>query len=113
MIAPFRKEGGCLMPRTSVVLQSSAFVTHVPWYPKELLSEFQITLAAMADIDARYDVEREQLEARIQAEPVRTQSIADLEARCRAEREPCVQYLAKLHQQMMAAMVFQDICESA
>ena len=51
------------MPRTSVMQRPSASLAHVPWYPKDLLHELQTTLAALADIDFRYDTEREQIAA--------------------------------------------------
>ena len=100
------------MPRTSVIQPSSASSTHVPWYPENLLPQLQATLAAVADLEARYDIEREQLTGRSESEAVRTQVAADLEARFQAEREPFVQRLAELHHRMMAAMAYQDICES-
>src|SRR5215217_5519536 len=112
MIRRFREEGGCSMPRTSVVQQSSASLTHVPWYPENLLPQLQATLAAVADLEARYDIELEQLAGRSESEAVRTQVVADLEARFQAERDPFVQRLAELHHRMMAAMAHQDICES-
>ena len=34
------------MPRTSVMQRPSPSLTHVPWYPKDLLHELQTTLAA-------------------------------------------------------------------
>src|SRR5215212_7598673 len=80
MIRRFREEGGCSMPRTSVIQQSSASSTYVPWYPENLLSQLQATLAAVADLEARYDIEREQLTGRSESEAVRTQVAADLEA---------------------------------
>jgi hypothetical protein len=53
------------MPRTSVMQRPSASLTHIPWYPKDLLHEVQTTLAAVADIDVRYDIEREQIAANL------------------------------------------------
>ena len=100
------------MPRTSVIQQSSPSLTHVPWYPENLLPQLQATLAAVADLKARYDIELEQLAGRSESDDMRTQMAADLEARFQAEREPFVQRLAELHHRMMAAMAYQDICES-
>jgi hypothetical protein len=101
------------MPRTSVMQRPSASLTHVPLYPKHLLHELQTTLAALADIDSRSDIEREQIEARLGSETVKAQLTSELEDRRRAEREPYVQRLAELHHQMMATMAYQDICKSA
>ena len=100
------------MPRTSVIQPSSASSTHVPWYPENLLSQLQAILAAVADLEARYDIECEQLAGRSESEAASTQVAADLEARFQAEREPFVQRLAELHHRMPTAMAYQDIFES-
>ena len=101
------------MPRTSVMQRPLASLAHVPWYPEDLLHELQTTLAAVADIDFRYDIERDQIAAHLGSEAAKAQLTSELEDRCRAEREPYVQRLAELHHQMMAAMAYRDICESA
>ena len=101
------------IPRASVMQRPSASSAHVPWYPKDLLHELQTTLAAVADIDVRYDSEREQIAAHLGSEAVKSQLTSELEDHRRAEREPYVQRLAELHYQMMAAMAYRDIGESA
>jgi hypothetical protein len=101
------------MPRTSVMQRLAASLAHVPRYSKDLLHELQTTLAALADIDVRYDIEREQIAAHLGSEAAKAQLSSELEDHRRAEREPHVQRLADLHRQMMAAMAYRGICESA
>ena len=101
------------MPRTSVTVQSSALLTHIPWYPDDLLYQLQTTLAELADIDSRYGIEREHLEAQTESDTARCQRTADLESRHWTEREPHVQRLTEMHHRMMAIMRYQDICENA
>jgi hypothetical protein len=100
------------MPRTSVIEKSSPFLTHVPWYPESLLHQLQTTLSALADIEARYEAEREYLEQRTVSETDRSEWVADLESRRQTDREPYVQRLAELHHQMMSTLAYQEICES-
>jgi septal ring factor EnvC (AmiA/AmiB activator) len=97
------------MPRTSVMQRSSASLKHVSRYPKDLLDQLQATLAALADVEARYEREREHLKAGIEPETNTTQRLAELESRRRREREPCVQRLAELHRRMMATTVYRDL----
>jgi len=49
------------MPRTSVVRQASASAMQYPWYPADLLPQIQSTLAALADIELRYQSDQTQL----------------------------------------------------
>jgi septal ring factor EnvC (AmiA/AmiB activator) len=100
------------MPRTSVIEKSSPFLTHVPWYPESLLHQLQATLSALADIEARYEAEREHLEARMASATDQSQSVADLDSRRETDRQPYVQLLAELHHRMMSTLAYQDICES-
>jgi hypothetical protein len=51
------------MPRTSVARQASALSMQDPWYPADLLPQIQSTLAALADIEVRYQSDQEQLQA--------------------------------------------------
>lgn len=51
------------MPRTSVARQASALSMQDPWYSADLLPQLQSTLAALADIEVRYQSDQEQLQA--------------------------------------------------
>jgi hypothetical protein len=100
------------MPRTSVIGNYSELLTKIPWYPDDLLNDLQTPLAALADIDTRYDIQRERLELGGEAEPVRSQKAAELEHDRRAEREPYIRQLAELHHRM-TVLTLQDICNGA
>jgi hypothetical protein len=57
-------------------------------------------LAVLREIDARYARDRARLEASVGAAPIKRQWLAQLEAKCRKEREPLVLRLADLHQRI-------------
>jgi hypothetical protein len=69
----------------------------------------QDTLSALANIEARYQYEREQLECRSGPEGVKTRWQQELEERHRKERQPLVQHLAELHQQTMILTMFRQL----
>ena len=69
----------------------------------------QDTLSALANIEARYQYEREQLECRSGPEGVKTRWQQELEERHRKEREPLVHHLAKLHQHTMTLSMFRQL----
>ena len=69
----------------------------------------QDTLSALANIEARYQYEREQLECRSGPEGVKTRCQQELEERHRKEREPLVHHLAKLHQHTMTLTMFRQL----
>ena len=73
-------------------------------YPSDLAPEIQVALAALADVETRYDIEREAIKragSEIEQEHLRRQ----LEERHRAERGPLVQRLAELQQMMAFALM--------
>jgi hypothetical protein len=51
------------MPHSSVAQESLAPLTRAVTYPDDLLPELQTTLAAMADLEVRYEKDQEQLTA--------------------------------------------------
>jgi hypothetical protein len=69
----------------------------------------QDTLSALANIEARYQYEREQLECRSGPEGVKTRCQQELEERHRKEREPLVHHLAELHQHTMTLSMFRQL----
>ena len=78
------------------------------------MPQLQTALAALADIESRYEVEREQLSTeRTGSVAANTELAATLESRYEAERAHCVQRLAELHHRIKAAMTYQDILEGA
>ena len=84
------------MPRTSVVRQASASARQCPWYPADLLPQLQSTLAALADIEARYQSDQEQLQGWAGPEAIKTRFAAQLAEHYQRERTPYVQRLAEL-----------------
>jgi hypothetical protein len=69
-------------------------------YPDDLLPDLQQTLAALADVELRYEAVRERLEH----EPpgIREPFLVEIEARYRRERQPYVQRLEQLRRRIRA-----------
>ncbi len=71
--------------------------------PEDLLPEVQSTLGALADVETRYEIRRERLQARPGPEGAKQRLAARLEQRRCQEREPLVQRLDELEKEMKAA----------
>ncbi len=80
-----------------------------PVYADNLEPAIQDTLSALANIEARYQYERERLERRSGPERVKTRWQQELEERHRKERQPLVHHLAKLHQHTMTLTMFRQL----
>jgi hypothetical protein len=80
-------------------------------HPTDLTPEIQITLAALADVETRHEIERERLER--YAGPDKERLRGELAARHEAERTPLVQHLAFLQQALAWAMMVQRQRETA
>lgn len=93
------------MPRTSIARQASALSMQGPWYPDDLLPQLQTTLAALADIELRYQSDKEQLQAWAGPEAIKTRFAAQLAERYQRERSLYVQSLTEL-QLLMDRMAF-------
>ena len=100
------------MPRSSATQRSLAPLTRTSGYPDDLLSDIQATLAALADIEVQYRVHQEQLQAWTGPEAIKERFAAQIEERYQREREPYDQLLAALHHRMLAIMDFQDTCQT-
>ena len=70
--------------------------------PEYLLPELQRILAALADLDARYEIEHDHLEEWSGPEEVKQRLLADLEQKHRATREPYAMQVAELERQLAA-----------
>ena len=68
-----------------------------PVYAGRLEPAIQDTLSALANVEARYQNEREQGAGRLGREGVEARWQQELEERHRKEREPLVLHLAELH----------------
>jgi hypothetical protein len=89
------------MPRAFVSTETLVHTPPVPTYPEDLLPELQRVLAALADLDLRYEVERDHLEDWSGPEVVKQQLVAELEQSHTDEREPYAVRLAELKQQIV------------
>ena len=70
----------------------------VPFYPDGVLPTLQSTLAYLADLDVRYEIERDYLEEWPGPDEVKRRLRAALEAGWRREREPIVRRLARIQE---------------
>jgi hypothetical protein len=74
--------------------------------------EIRLILAALSEVEARYEGERECLKGWSVPEAIRVRFIEQLEARHAKAREPLVQRLADLHQQITPASMIQSLRNS-
>jgi hypothetical protein len=87
-------------------------VSHPEWrdaYPDELLDELQDDLAALADIEAEFDQMLERLERWHGTEDEKVELLTLLEERRELRRQPHVQRLAALHDQMLRVTLYRDL----
>ncbi len=96
------------MTYSSAAQQPLAPLAQTSSYPDDLLSELQATLAALADLEVRYEIDQEQLEGWTGPEAIKKRFAAQLEERHQREREPYVQRLAYLHHRTMIIMARRD-----
>ena len=73
-----------------------------------LCPDIQSALAALSDIEARFESDRESLESWSGPEAIRKRLLDLLDARHTREREPLVQRLAELHQHTTFAQIFRN-----
>ncbi|MBZ6078797.1 hypothetical protein [Microvirga puerhi] len=78
-----------------------------PWYPDDLLLQIQQTLGALADIEFRYETERQRLQASDENGQVCSRLAEELERRYQAEREPCIRSLTDLQECLTNVMGLQ------
>jgi hypothetical protein len=71
----------------------------VPFYPDDLLPQLQQTLATFANIETRYEIERDYLEGWSGPAEVRDRLLAELDQCHRANRERLVSGLKKLRRE--------------
>jgi hypothetical protein len=74
-----------------------------------LCPEIQTALAALSDIEARYDSDREGLNGWSGPEAARERLLNRLDVRHQREREPLVRRLAELHQRLTFAAMFRNL----
>ena len=96
------------MPRRSAAPRPLAPSTQSPWHPDDLLAELQTTLAALADVEVQYEMDRERLEAWAGPEAIKHKFATQLEERHQRDREPYVQLLADLQNRASMIMARQN-----
>ena len=74
----------------------------VSFYPDGVLPTLQSMFACLADLDVRYEIERDYLEEWPGPDEVKRRLRAALEAGWRREREPIVRRLTRLEEQIRA-----------
>ena len=71
--------------------------------------EIQRVLAALSEVEACYESDRECLKGWAGPEAIRARFVEQLDARHAEAREPLVQRLADLHQQITMASIIQSL----
>ncbi len=71
----------------------------VPFYPDDLLPQLQQTLGTLADLQVRYEIERDYLEGWSGPAEVKDRLVAELDQCHTANREQLVLCLAQLHRE--------------
>jgi hypothetical protein len=74
-----------------------------------LTVEIQRVLAALSEVEACYESDRECLKGWSGPEAIRARFVEQLDAHHAQEREPLVQRLAELHQQITMASIIQRL----
>jgi len=67
--------------------------SEIPFYPDDLLPQLQCALAALADMETKYEIERDYLESWPGPRDVKERLLAELEQSRRADRERIVSCL--------------------
>ena len=73
-----------------------------PFYADHLLPTLQSALASLADVDVRYEIERDYLQEWSGPDEVKRRLTAALESGWQRDREPIVQRLTRLEEQIRA-----------
>jgi hypothetical protein len=113
MVAAIPKRGRAPMPHSSAAPDYLAPLTQAVTYPDDLLPELQTMLAALADLEVRYEKDREQLTAWEGPIAAKGRFAAQLEDRHKREREPYVQRLSDLQHRTMRIMALQSTGSTA
>ena len=72
--------------------------SEIPFYPDDLLPQLQCALATLADIEVRYEIERDYLESWSGPQEVKGHLLATLEQCHRANRGQLALHLERLRQ---------------
>jgi hypothetical protein len=92
------------MPRSSLAHRVTTLGTRLLWSPDDLLHETQATLAALAEIEERYESDRERLEQGAGSDAERHRLRAERDSRRRQERAPCLYRLDELQRRIRTCL---------
>ncbi len=90
------------MPATFVPSETLIHMPPAPFYPDDLLPEIQSMLKALADMEARYERERDRLNRSPEPAAVKKRLLVRLRDRRRQEWEPYAKRLSVLQRRMRA-----------
>ena len=93
----------------NIVSKRATRVIESPWYPEDLLPRLQETLAALADIECRFDALTEQIETAPRSAAAKLRLREELEKQRHDETQPLHCRLSHLHYRMMRLAVAQDL----
>ena len=79
---------------------ATASLSDAPFYPEDLLPALQDTLAALADLEVRFEIARDRLEEWSGPEAEKQRHRIELEQLHQQVREPYLQHLAGLQEQI-------------
>jgi hypothetical protein len=72
----------------------------IPFYADDLLPALQATLAALADLDIRREIQQDSLEEWSGPDEVKRRFMTEVEATWQSARKPLVLQLAQLHSRL-------------
>ena len=94
----------------AVQVEEASYRTHdhptAPIYPDEIEGALQNALACLADLDMRYDEEKDRLAQWNGPRETKMRLAVELAELHQRDREPYVLLLAELHRRMQAATLF-------
>lgn len=105
--------GESTMPHSSAAQEPFAPLAQAACYPDDLLDEIQTALAALADVEVRYEIDRKHIVAWTGLGSFQKRFAAQLEERHQRDREPYVQRLSDLQHRIIASMALHDIGSTA
>jgi len=98
-----------VMSRASAVRHAAPVENRASVYPDDLQPALQNTLTLLADIDFRFEQERQKLAHWTGPESVKDSLVDEIDREHRRAREPYVQMLAELHRRIMATMGYSSL----
>jgi Fe-S-cluster formation regulator IscX/YfhJ len=97
------------MPKDAASWPTPVNAGHTPICPADLTIALQAELAALADIDARYEQRRHNLENWAGSQKMKERLAQQVEVCHKRDREPHVLRLGQLHERIMALTMFKGL----